>query len=245
MISEPAKKTAGSIQETTISIIIVTYNAAAFLRACLLSIKRQTFTNFEVLIFDGGSSDQTLRIIQDFADMITFWKSEPDKGIYDAMNKAVKHASGNWLLFLGADDKLLNGFSQMAEKLVDPQTIYYGYCLMAQRQSNKELSEYYVAKLNVCHQAVFYPKIVFEKYSYNTAYRVYADHALNIRCWGDRNLTKKFYPFAIADYNLTGFSHEANDEAFERDQPALIRRYSSMFVYWRFALKKWKARLKK
>src|SRR5579864_471869 len=100
-----------------ISIIIVTYNAAAYLQKCLDSIYRQKYPSIEIIVLDAESTDGTVDILKANTNKITFWKSEKDEGIYDAMNKALEHVTGEWVYFLGADDELLDDFSDMAYAL--------------------------------------------------------------------------------------------------------------------------------
>lgn len=95
-----------------ISIIVATYNAEQYLRSCMESILPQKDSQIELLIIDGGSIDSTVDIIKSFSDKIDFWKSETDEGIYDAWNKGVKIAKGDWIMFLGADDELVPGALQ-------------------------------------------------------------------------------------------------------------------------------------
>ncbi|WP_336834262.1 glycosyltransferase family 2 protein [Sphingobacterium siyangense] len=90
-----------------ISIIIATYNAGKVLRRCLDSIIDQLSTEVELIVIDGGSNDKTLDIIESYKDSISFKVSEPDSGIYDAWNKGIAKAKGNWIMFIGADDILL------------------------------------------------------------------------------------------------------------------------------------------
>lgn len=87
-----------------VSIIVATYNAADTLERCLKSIIEQTYPSWELLIADGGSTDTTTEIIQRYAEFIGYWHSHPDNGIYDAWNRALAHASGEYICFLGADD---------------------------------------------------------------------------------------------------------------------------------------------
>lgn len=91
----------------TISIIIATFNAGKVLQRCLDSLRPQKTEAIELLIIDGGSKDDTVRIIRDNADLVDYYVSEPDKGIYDAWNKGVKASTGEWIQFIGADDQLL------------------------------------------------------------------------------------------------------------------------------------------
>lgn len=90
----------------TISIIIATWNAAKTLRRCLDSIVPQLTNETELILVDGGSKDDTNKIIDSYGDKIAVHISEPDKGIYDAWNKGVIHAHGDWIMFIGADDRL-------------------------------------------------------------------------------------------------------------------------------------------
>lgn len=91
-----------------ISIITASYNAAKYLQKCIDSVAQQTFPYREHLIADGSSQDGTLEIIKNNADKLSWWVSEPDRGIYHAWNKALQHAKGEWVLFLGADDYFWN-----------------------------------------------------------------------------------------------------------------------------------------
>lgn len=92
-----------------ITIITSTYNAAVHLPSAIKSIREQTYGNFEWILVDGASTDGTLDILRQNEDVIDYWISEPDKGIYDAWNKGLRLAQGEWVCFLGADDQLLPG----------------------------------------------------------------------------------------------------------------------------------------
>ena len=89
-----------------ISIIIATYNAQATLQRSFESLRAQTDADFEVLVADGGSTDDTLARLEPYRAMISVLEQGPDKGIYDAWNKVIPQARGQWLMFLGADDWL-------------------------------------------------------------------------------------------------------------------------------------------
>ena len=87
-----------------ISLITVTYQSADTLSATIESVRRQTFSNFEYIVVDGGSTDETLEILKKNSDVVDKWISEPDKGIYDAMNKGIGLANGELIGFIHADD---------------------------------------------------------------------------------------------------------------------------------------------
>lgn len=85
-----------------ISVVTVCYNAADTIEKTMLSVLNQTHHDIEYIIIDGGSTDGTVEIIRKYADRIAYWVSEPDKGIYDAMNKGIKVATGEWINFMNA-----------------------------------------------------------------------------------------------------------------------------------------------
>jgi glycosyltransferase involved in cell wall biosynthesis len=227
-----------------VSIIIATYNAAAHLQECLDSVKSQPFQNIELLIFDGSSSDNTVKILQENNNIISYWHSEADKGIYHALNTAVSYAGGDWIYFLGSDDQLLPGFSEMAEKLVDKNTLYYGHCLRNNEKTNEGTTPFRITKFNVCHHAIFYPAIVFKKFSYNTRYVIYADHAINIQVWADKSIGKEYYPIAIARYSPYGFSTRTKDEVFRAEKAKWIAKHLGWITALRYLVKQWKIRRK-
>jgi glycosyltransferase involved in cell wall biosynthesis len=92
-----------------VSVITAVFNGREHLAACIESVLCQDYPNIEHIILDGGSTDGTLMVIRHYEDQIAFWKSEPDKGVYDAWNKGLKLARGEWIAFLGADDTYLPG----------------------------------------------------------------------------------------------------------------------------------------
>lgn len=91
-----------------ISVIVAVYNGSATLCRCLKSIFSQSYNNYEIIVMDGGSKDGTVKILQENANRIDYWESTPDRGIYHAWNKALRHAKGDWVCFLGSDDFFWN-----------------------------------------------------------------------------------------------------------------------------------------
>ncbi|WP_316735283.1 glycosyltransferase family 2 protein [Pedobacter aquatilis] len=224
-----------------VSVITVTYNASEFISKCIDSVKAQTYPNIEHVIIDGGSTDNTLELVD---GRVEFWISEEDKGIYDAMNKSVQFAKGRWILFLGADDTLLSGFSDMCLLLKDKNCIYYGDSKINQHVFGGEFNAYRLAKFNICHQSIFYPRTVFDRYHYNLKYKVRADHDLNIRCYADSNLRFQYYPMFISQFADGGFSSVFEDKAFFKDRGKIIKEAFGFKIYLRYILRRLRHKIK-
>ncbi|MDF2431859.1 MAG: hypothetical protein JWP44_1490 [Mucilaginibacter sp.] len=222
------------INEPLISIITVVFNAEKTLEQTILSVINQSYSKIEYIIIDGGSTDQTTGIIRKYENEISYWRSEPDKGIYDAMNKGVGVATGEWIYFLGAGDILLDVLHKILPGFTDKNTLYYGdvYKLDELKVYDGHFSGFKLAVKNICHQAVFYPDKVFKKFSYNLKYRMQADHDLNMRCFGDRDLKFKYLPIIISNYEGSGISAYHLDIPFFKDKLAIIKTNFSFWVYY-------------
>lgn len=219
-----------------VSVITVTFNADKSILACINSVKNQSYPNIEHIIIDGLSTDNTVELIKE--NSVAFLLSEPDKGIYDAMNKATQYAKGEWVLFLGADDTLLTGFSELCYKLQNKDCIYYGDCKMGHKIIGGSYNAYRLAKFNICHQSIFYPKSVFDRYHYNLKYKVRADHDLNIRLYASPSLTFKYYTILVANFAPDGFSSVYCDDAFFYDQDEIIKQNFNSSTYLRYKIRK-------
>lgn len=227
-----------------VSIIIVTFNAANDLQNCLDSIRKQTYVPLEVIIVDGKSQDQTVKIIQENSDIVTKWVSEKDNGIYDAMNKALKMITGEWVYFSGADDTLLPAFSLMLNELKDKNTIYYGSVIKGGEKYLGYLTPYRQAKIGMCHQAMLYPKQVFQKYQFDLRYKISADHHLNMKCWGDPDIKVQFVDYTIANFNDTGVSSTSKDTLFQKEHGGMMLKYFGWSIWMRFFFRTMKSKLR-
>jgi glycosyltransferase involved in cell wall biosynthesis len=227
-----------------VSVVIVTYNAAATLQACLNSIYNQAYPNIEIVVIDGKSTDNTVAILEKNSNRIGYWKSEPDSGIYDAMNKATKSVTGCWVYFLGADDELFPGFSDLCNNLKDNSAIYYSNVWAEGEKRSGELSIYQLAKVGIYHQAMIYPASVFVKHSFDTKYRISADFAFNLNLYGDKAYHFIYKDHLIANFNHTGVSGTQIDAPFEKDKPALILKNFGFKIWSRYIFRVIKAKLK-
>lgn len=226
-----------------VSIIIVTYNAGKTLQNCLDSIYSQTYQNLEIILIDGFSTDDTLEIIKRNEHKITFWLSEKDNGVYDAMNKALNYIKGDKVYFLGADDTLLEGFSQIIEKLADKNIIYYGKSKFKKRIDGKPFKPYNLSKGNIIHQSIFYPKAVFQKYRYELKYPILADYYLNIKCFSDGEFIFKFLPVVVSAFAAGGLSSTIKDTKFLNEKDQIIKDNFSKTIYYRYIIRKFKKKI--
>jgi glycosyltransferase involved in cell wall biosynthesis len=223
--------------QPVISIIIVTYNAEGTLQKCLNSVFNQKYPSLKIIIIDGLSTDGTTGIITANLSKIYYWKSEKDTGVYDAMNKALKQITGEWVYFLGADDELYDDFSTLAYELDDKSAIYYANVLSRGVKCSGELSPYQMAKHGIFHQAIIYPAFVFTKYTFDTRYKIVADNALNMKCWKDKTIRFIYKDYIIAHFNHTGVSGREKDVEFEKDKSSLILKSYGVIVWIRYFIR--------
>lgn len=201
----------------TITIIIPTYNSENYLENCLHSVIYQAYPNKEIIVIDGKSTDTTVGIIKKYAQHITYWVSESDDGIYDAMNKGIGAATGDWLYFIGSDDILYDN-KVLIDIFSDPNLIvndiiYGDVVLMSSAERYDGLFDTdKIYEKNICHQAIFTHKRVFEKIGkFDLRYKVWADYAFNIRWFNRRDVKHVYTNRIICLYNDRGYSSLTED----------------------------------
>ena len=165
----------------TLSIITINLNNHDGLKRTIDSVVCQTFTDYEWIVIDGGSTDGSRKLIEQYADHFAYWCSEPDKGIYNAMNKGIAHAHGEWLQFLNSGDWLYE--KTTLEKVFSKEydaDVLYGNGIMSDSNDlviyPSKLSLSYVTKHNINHQASFYKAHLFKDNYYNEDYHVISDY---------------------------------------------------------------------
>jgi len=201
-----------------VSLITVCFNAAEVLESTLKSALNQTFQNFELVIIDGGSTDQTLNIANQFKDKIGYIVSEKDKGIYDAMNKGVKAAKGKWIYFLNAGDAFYsaNVLSDIFEKEIPNEVqLIYGRIETKNEPTGinytagkpVSIADFYNG-YPICHQATFSKKELFDTLGYfNTKYKLAADTEWFYRVFKNHEKQCLFIPNTIAYYDIQGTTY--------------------------------------
>jgi glycosyltransferase involved in cell wall biosynthesis len=230
-------------KQPLVSIIIVTFNAEKTLQKALDSIFEQQYPHIETIIIDGLSTDQTVDILKANDAKITFWQSEKDEGIYDAMNKALNYVKGDRVFFLGADDFLLPDFSEIIPLCIDKNTIYYAQSKFKKRIEGKTFKPYNLSKRNIVHQSIFYPKSVFCKFKYELKYSILADYYLNIKCFSDGDYTFKFVPIIVSVFTAGGVSGTQKDIQFELDKDKIVEENFNKSIVIRYKLRKFKKKI--
>jgi glycosyltransferase involved in cell wall biosynthesis len=203
-----------------ISIVIPTLNSEKTLQIALDSLMNQQFANFEIWIIDSVSRDRTLSIAAENAEKDSRIRvfSEPDKGVYDAMNKGIERARGQWILFMGSDDRLydekvLHSFFSGSGLARNPGhldfDLVYGNVVSPSYKGvyDGEFSFEKLLRRNIPHQAVFYKKSIFGLIGpFAIHYKGYADWDLNIRCFKDNRVRVQYIDLIVAYFGADGIS---------------------------------------
>lgn len=167
-----------------ISVVTVVYNGEKNIEQTINSVLNQTYKNVEYIIIDGNSKDKTLEIIKKYEDRIDYWQSEPDKGIYDAMNKGIKLATGDYIGLLNADDWYENDTCEFIANKVctEKADVYHGLLRYLDEDNQLLKVEGYTIKLinsgMIAHPTCFIKKSVYNKILYDTKYKSASDYDL-------------------------------------------------------------------
>ena len=221
---------ASLIAEPLFSIIVPTLNVESTIASCLGSIARQTCPDFEVVVVDGVSKDKTVAMVADHAPQFVGRLSThvgKDEGIYDAMNRGVALARGQWLCFLGADDSFHQDdvLARIAVFLGQNPACQLAYGDVVMRSDGSRYGGVFdldtlLFKRNICHQAVFYRRELFAHLGpYNLRYRIWADWDFNIRCFQNPALVARHMDIVVANYNDTGGISRREDPELQKRLP--------------------------
>jgi glycosyltransferase involved in cell wall biosynthesis len=221
-----------------LTIITVTYNLIKdqrrrCFRDCVESVQNQTFKNFEHLIIDGHSTDGSIGLVKKYAKKYPNirWVSQKDRGIYDAMNRGIDLARGEWIYFLGSDDTLAskNVLRQVfGGRDHRDNDFLYGDVWWGNSRK-KYAGEFTPVKLfqkDICHQAIFTRKAIYSRIGkFNLKYLTGANYALNIKIFGDQSIRKKYLGLVVASFDLGGLCSQITDTAFLKDFDGLFLKY--------------------
>ena len=217
---------------TKLSIVTINYNDAKGLERTLSSVwNEQTYSNFEHIVIDGGSTDGSVDVIKRYADKLAYWVSEPDKGIYNAMNKGIDKAQGEYLLFLNSGDwlekeSLKNLFSyNFNEDIVSGNLINVepnGKARVIKSPKTIKLSELMLHYLP--HPATFIKRELFSDKRYNEEYKIISDWIFWIEELIFNNRSYLSIDTNISYYNLLGISSKSeNRQKIEEEKTSFLK----------------------
>ena len=231
-----------------ISIITINYNNLEGLQKTIASVSSQTWQEFEHIIIDGGSTDGSVEYIVSNALLFKYWVSEPDKGVYHAMNKGIAQAHGEYLLFLNSGDHFFSAkvLEQNHQSIKDQAIIYFNLQVVEGNQVfikdyPEVLSFSYFVKDTLPHPATFIAKNAFEKTNlYNEELRIISDWKFFIDAICKLNLTYKKINTTLSTFYIGGMSsnpanraikHDEKHQVLQQDYPAFVKDLDDVIVY--------------
>lgn len=191
-----------------ISVVTVCYNAADTIEETMLSVLNQTYDNVEYIIIDGGSTDGTVDIIKKYSKRLAYWVSEPDKGIYDAMNKGIDAATGDYINFMNAGDRFFKSdtIDYLIPNIFSSTDIAYGDVVMNYNGKilyQKPLSlERIYRHLPFCHQSCFVSTDLMKSEKFDSSIKILGDYKFFYNQYILRR-NFQYIPTPIALYNAT------------------------------------------
>lgn len=226
------------------SIIIPTKNCASTIADLLISVINQTESDYEVILIDSMSTDNTLEVVDNYKFSKSTIISEPDLGIYDAMNKGVSIATGEWLYFIGADDILYNRdvLSLVRQSIISRKQnydLYYCDYIFKGKVCSSQYSWRLLFTNSVNHQSAFYNRRIFQRMSYSLDYKLASDYLINLRLYLDNKLGC-YLPIIVANFCDTGVSNthfELSNAELKAIRKELIPYISGLIEFIRNARK--------
>jgi glycosyltransferase involved in cell wall biosynthesis len=215
-----------------LSIVTINYNNCIGLEKTIASVISQNYRNFEFLVIDGDSTDGSKAILAKNKDRINYSISEPDTGIYNAMNKGIKVASGEYLLFLNSGD-VLNGVIALESFILHPDfvgdIIYGDYKFEKGEKVYPEyLTPLFFVRSSLPHQSTFFKKEVFDTMGfYDEKYKIVSDRAFYIKCFLSNQFIFKHINFPLTVYDLSGISND-----FLRQEEQIVENESMFKEYY-------------
>lgn len=193
-----------------VSIITINYNNKFGLEKTIKSVINQTYKDIEYIVIDGGSTDGSYEIIQKYKDFIHYWVSEPDKGIYNAMNKGLEVASGEYCNFMNSGDCFFDNSVLTSIFSIDNQNLsdiiagntYWTEWVKAPSKVTFD----YLFNGTICHQCTFIKRNLLLKYKYDENLKIVSDRKFFIQVLINDNCTYESKDVNVVVYDLDGYS---------------------------------------
>lgn len=191
-----------------VSVITAVWNDVEHIEKTILSVFSQSYPFIEYIIIDGDSKDGTVDIIKKYSDKFTYWVSEPDKGVYDAMNKGIAASTGDFVIFMNSGDTFHtdDAIEKMNLDGVDKNAVVYGNVsvkywdgIVVETPHEFFKTSMKFKGVGICHQTVFFPGEVIRKMRYDLSYRIASDYDLMYRMWKE-GVNFVYRNAVVADY---------------------------------------------
>ena len=199
-----------------VSIITVVYNGEKYLEQTIQSVINQTYKNIEYIIIDGGSTDGTLDIVKKYEEHVSYWVSEPDKGLYDAMNKGIGLANGELIGMINSDDWYeLNVVELMVKAYINNPTkrIFHADRYDIDENGNKKIKKFHPSEfkfkyygMTYNHPSMFITKEEYSKHLYNTNLQALSDFQFVLEGYLKDKSIFFYIDEALVNYRLDGIS---------------------------------------
>lgn len=227
-------------EQPLITVVTVVFNGEATLEQTIQSVVNQTYDNVEYIVVDGNSTDRTLDIIKKYEDRIDYWQSEPDKGIYDAMNKAIDLATGDWLNFMNVGDTFYSNkvLSKIFGNGEIPYDVIYGNSFCNGNEIKPKSLLKIPIRMPFCHQASFVRKSCFDMYKFDLSYKLIADGVFFYRIKKSRKFN--YINEVICKYDGSGVSSNQVKVYEERKQFLLAEHKYILLFIWKLYLQMFK-----
>lgn len=237
-----------------ITVVTVCFNAAESIEDTILSVVDQLYDNVEYIVIDGSSTDGTVDIIKKYAEggseaskhrhRITKWISEPDEGIYDAMNKGIALSTGDYINFMNAGDTFadVDILSRTPQYMQPNIAVFYGSTYLKKNNKIIRLSSpkpFFNKKKGImtagfCHQSTFVSSKFIKKFEFDKKYKIAADFNLLKKIY-EKNGTFFELPFPVAIYDVTGIS-SVNQKQLLQELLSICNVKSNSFHYYKYLI---------
>ena len=231
----------------TFSIITVCLNEGAAIRATCDSVCAQSFGDYEWIVIDGGSTDGTLKILNDYEDAIKCLLSESDQGIYDAMNKGLRCSQGEHVIFMNAGDYFA-GVDVLARVNDMPEAdLIVGNMVLKEKnelcEAPGQLPEGYLLRSMLPHQATFFKRSVFESFGlFDTSFRIAGDYEMYARLVESAKVSYSYIPVKISVFTGGGISSDRKQRCLRKRENHRVRK--KYFKKYRYSWKCWRQEIR-
>lgn len=243
------RKNKNRMKSSIISVITISYNCKNEIEKTIQSVQCLDYPNIEYIIIDGASKDGTLEVINKYRNVISFVVSEPDKGIYDAMNKGIQKATGDWIIFMNAGDTFHSRscVSELMAKVHEDTIIAYGDIVSVHEKYRyrvpKSPIEEMATHMTVRHQATFTRLSYHKRHLFDISFRSSGDYNFFYKAYFQDHVSFQYIPIVIADFEAdTGtssvnyrWSFRENLRIWGKENDVLFKlKHELKFVRWDF-----------